>query len=279
MTLAAAALGVGASVGGGMAAGAIGGAANAAGNVVNSALNSAVDLIGGRIPAMFICIEPLPAIGVVPFDFNPDSIDMSRSGSIRVERNLGNRSDPPGATGAIITKAEPPQINLKEIVFEGLTTKLRCDQLLRWIGPYGGLQIPGLSSVNAVNLPVITFSWGLPAVGFMYQVRMTKCNISYVRFNQMGMPTRAKVSLTLLQEPSPLGSLPTNPTSGGLPGRRSHTVADGDTLQSLATAYYGRPSAWRAIAAVNGITNPSRVRSGTRIYLPNAEELPSGGTR
>ena len=263
---------LGASAAGAAVSSAAGGALNAAGNAVNSAINS----LGVRIPAMLVCVQPLAAIGVVPFDFNPDSIEMTRRGKVRVEKNLGGRSTPTGATGAIICQADPPQINLKEIIFEGLTTKMRCDQLLRWIGPYGGLPFPGLSSLTAVNLPVITFSWGPPAVAFMYQVRITNCTINYVRFNTMGMPIRAKISLGMLQEPSLLSSLPTNPTSGGLPNRRTHTFAQGDTLQSLATTYYGRPGAWRQIAAVNRISDPNRVRPGTRIYLPNAEELPAG---
>jgi len=248
-----------------------GSAMNAAGNAVNSVLNA----LSVRIPAMLVCVEPLAAIGAVPFDFNPDSIDMTRTGKVKVERNLRTRATPSGGTGGILCQADPPQIKLKDVLFEGLTTKMRCDQLLRWIGPYGGLPIPFVS-LPAVNLPIITFSWGPPVVAFMYQVRITSCSISYVRFNSMGIPIRAKVSLTMLQEPSLLSSLPTNPTSGGMPNRRTHTVSDGDTLQSLATTYYGRPSAWRYIAAVNRISNPSRVRPGTSIYLPNADELPAG---
>jgi len=76
-----------------------------------------------------------------------------------------------------------------------------------------------------------------------------------------------------------LGTLPMNPTSGGMPGRRSHTVGQGENLQSIAMANYGRPGLWRRIAEVNGITDPTRVRPGSTVYLPNEDELVNGSTR
>ena len=68
-------------------------------------------------------------------------------------------------------------------------------------------------------------------------------------------------------------SLGTNPTSAGLPGRKAHTVTDGDSLARIATDRYGSPGRWRDIAAANGIDDPLRIRSGDRVYLPNPEEL------
>jgi nucleoid-associated protein YgaU len=70
-----------------------------------------------------------------------------------------------------------------------------------------------------------------------------------------------------------------NPTSGGQPGRRTHTVGQGETLQSIATANYGTPALWRRIAEVNGIDDPTRVRPGTTVYLPNGDELTAGSAR
>jgi nucleoid-associated protein YgaU len=255
-----------------------GAALNSAGNAANSALNSVADLVGGKIPAFITCIDP-PNIGMVPFDFNPDKIDFSRTAQVVNRSSMTSTSpSPPGATGAIPAKVNPPMINLSDLTLEGLTTKMRCDQLLRWMSPFSG--IPGLGGLTGnlqTVMPTVTFCWGPPMVAFLYQVRITNTKISYVRFNQMGMPIRAKVSLTLQEVPSLLASLPTNPTSGGLPGRRTHTVTDGDTLQSIATATYGRPGLWRRIAAVNRLSDPTRLRPGTVVYLPNPDELTEGG--
>lgn len=52
-----------------------------------------------------------------------------------------------------------------------------------------------------------------------------------------------------------------------------HRVVAGDTLQSLAWREYGEASAWRAIAEANNIDDPSRLRSGTELVLPAAEEV------
>jgi nucleoid-associated protein YgaU len=51
----------------------------------------------------------------------------------------------------------------------------------------------------------------------------------------------------------------------------------GENLQHIATANYGRPGAWRALAAANGIEDPFAVRPGTVIYLPAVTELTDGG--
>jgi nucleoid-associated protein YgaU len=258
------------------------GAAAAVGTAVANGVNSIINALAVvRIPATLACVEP-PNIGIVPFDFNPDQIDFSRNASVQNRPSMTSTSpSPAGSSGAIMRKVSPPLIKISNLILEGLTTKLRCDQLLRWMSPFSG--IPGLGGMGDATqqstLPDITFSWGPPMVAFLYQVRITNLNISYVRFNAMGMPIRAKVTLQLQEVPSLLASLPTNPTSGGLPGRRTHVVTDGDTLQSIATATYGRPGAWRRIAAINRIDNPSRVRPGTTIYLPNPDELTDGSAR
>jgi nucleoid-associated protein YgaU len=64
----------------------------------------------------------------------------------------------------------------------------------------------------------------------------------------------------------------TNPTSGSEAGRRSHVVAAGDSLHSLAYREYGDPALWRGLADFNSIDDPLRVRPGTRLILPTAEE-------
>jgi nucleoid-associated protein YgaU len=97
--------------------------------------------------------------------------------------------------------------------------------------------------------------------------------VNYTRFAPSGVPIRAEVDLTLQQQPSLLGMLSTNPTSGGMPGRRSHTMTSGESLAGIATARYGTPGRWREIAACNDIDDPLRVRAGDRVYLPNPEEL------
>jgi nucleoid-associated protein YgaU len=121
----------------------------------------------------------------------------------------------------------------------------------------------------AAKLPTLIFTWG----PLTYEVCLTNADINYVRFTAAGEPIRAKVSITMQEQPSLLAILSTNPTSGGLPGRGQHTVSTGDSLQSIATAHYGSPNRWRALADANGIDDPTRLRPGQVVYLPNAGEV------
>jgi nucleoid-associated protein YgaU len=254
----------------------VGGAINAAAGI---GIGVAA-IAGARIPASLRCTD-LPNIGFVPFDFNPEKISFKRSS------NVGNIPAPPrpGAMPGRSTGARNPTrvvastISISKVTFTGPLTKLFCDTLLTWMIPNAGLLamlgVKGFSTQPAK----LTFQWGPPMVGFMYQCKITNCTVNYVRFSAIGIPLRAEVDLTMQEVPSVWGSLPTNPTSGGLPGRRSHTVGHGETLQSIATEKYGRPGLWRRIAEVNNINDPGRVRPGTTIYLPNPEELASGAAR
>jgi len=274
-------------------------AANAAAPIVNAAADAIgsvgdaldaaagaaigiVSMLGARIPASLRCTT-MPNIGFVPFDFNPETITMSRnsktSGGMKPSRPdqtaLSGGARTSGSSGQYTRQVNASTIKLADIILEGPFTKLRCDTLLTWMNPSTGLfaQLSG-SQGNFSTFPAtLTFQWGPPMVGFMYDVTISQCSVTYERFTAAGIPTRAKVSLTMIEVPSKLGSLPTNPTSGGLPGRRGHTVAQGESLQSIAMDKYGIPGLWRRIAEVNKIQDPTRVRPGTTIYLPNPDEL------
>jgi nucleoid-associated protein YgaU len=47
---------------------------------------------------------------------------------------------------------------------------------------------------------------------------------------------------------------------------------EGETLQSVAYAELGRPAYWRAIAQLNGIDDPLRVRAGTVLLIPSVAD-------
>ncbi|HTI20372.1 MAG TPA: LysM peptidoglycan-binding domain-containing protein [Kutzneria sp.] len=260
--------------------GALGAVAAAADIAAGAAIGAAM-LAGARVPAQLRCTDPAN-FGLVSFDFNPKKIEMSR------QSTFSNRATPTATNGssnaATTNNVRNAQIVVSDVKFEGLTTKMRCDTLLGWMAPGSALNLVGMvAALAGANLttepPVLTFQWGPPMVGFMYSVRLTNCKVVYERFSSAGIPNRATLNLTMQEVPSLLGSLPMNPTSGGQPGRRTHTVGQGETLQSIATANYGTPALWRRIAEVNGIDDPTRLRPGTTVYLPNGDELTSGSPR
>ena len=240
--------------------------------------------MSARVPAILRSTMPP---GVVTFDFNPDKVVVTRqANTTNRPSSSSNGGFPRGASPSIFRGAKPSSIALNGLVFHGGATKPRCDQLLNWLSPGGGLlgsiASAALAAATGINLasrlPLVTFQWGPPELGFLYDCNVTQVSITYNRFAPTGVPVRALVNVTLQEQPSFWGTLPTNPTSGGLPGRSAHTVTAGESLAGIATATYGGPGRWRALADCNGIEDPLRIRPGDQVYLPNPDEL-TGGAR
>jgi nucleoid-associated protein YgaU len=139
---------------------------------------------------------------------------------------------------------------------------------------------PGPSTLGAtqsnVQLAKLSFRWG---TAMQYLVSLRRLAVTYDRFSSAGVPLAATTNLQLqgfeVRYPS------TNPTSGGPAGRASHTVVAGENLVGLATATYGTPRSWRAVAEANGLDDPLRLTPGRQLYLPSREELasPEGARR
>ncbi|MFJ3977813.1 hypothetical protein [Streptomyces sp. NPDC090021] len=236
--------------------------------------------------AVLVCTEP-PMPGAVPFDFNPEKIQISRDAHFSsFGSSSRNGARPGGSTREVFKKAEPLKIVLSDIVFSGLETKPLCDQLFNWMSPSAGSVGQTVAAAVAQRtqgrwnwtnrLPVVSFVWGPPELGFLYSVVVKNASVTYTRFNRMGTPIRAKVSITLHEQPSLLGTLPTNPTSGGLPDRRGHTLTEGEDVVTVARTTYGASARWRELADANGIDDPLRVKPGRTLFLPGPDEL---GTR
>jgi nucleoid-associated protein YgaU len=49
--------------------------------------------------------------------------------------------------------------------------------------------------------------------------------------------------------------------------RDYYVVQPGDTLSGIAASFYGRPGAFRYLAAINGIPNPNFIRVGQVVFL------------
>jgi nucleoid-associated protein YgaU len=56
-----------------------------------------------------------------------------------------------------------------------------------------------------------------------------------------------------------------------------HELVAGDTLAGIAYVEYGNPNLWRAVAELNGIDDPMRLRPGQRLMLPTVETLATNG--
>jgi nucleoid-associated protein YgaU len=89
-------------------------------------------------------------------------------------------------------------------------------------------------------------------------------------FAKDGTPLQAKVDLTL--EGARVLVPGVNPTSHAVDMRRVHTVVEGETIASVAHAELGQAAYWRAIAEVNGIDDPLRIRPGQALMIPSAAD-------
>jgi nucleoid-associated protein YgaU len=211
----------------------------------------------------------------VAFDFNPEVLTVNRTAS---SNSNTSPSGPKGATPSIFRGSQPATFTA-DAWLEGADVKDRAEQLLSWCEPGGGMlgkvagAAMGALTAGRMNLasklPVLIFMWG----PFLIECVLTGVRVGYERFDTSGEPTRAKVNFTIKEEPSLLAMLPTNPTSGGPPGRKRHVVSQGESLALIASRTYGHPGLWRAVAEANGIDDPFRMTPGRVLLLPSVSEL------
>lgn len=114
--------------------------------------------------------------------------------------------------------------------------------------------------------PLLKLEWAsLQFTGYM-----TGCTQEFIKFNEKGMPVRAKLQCAFQEyvEPQKISTL----TPYESPDTTKYrTVVQGDSLWALSAKEYGQPEQWREIATANGLANPRRLRTGERIVLPGLD--------
>ncbi|MDH6577880.1 LysM peptidoglycan-binding domain-containing protein [Kitasatospora sp. MAP5-34] len=207
---------------------------------------------------------PGAALGAVTFQFNPSQLALSKSaGWVAHQARSAEQVGVPEFTGAL-----PRRLNV-ELFLDGTAThdtavQKGVETLLSWCAPTARS-----ISAKAPCAPRVKFAWGSFAsvsfFGYLEDVSAT-----YSLFDTDGTPLRATctVQLTEAGDPTPRQ----NPTSGTLTVRRVHRLVSGDSLELLAYREYGDATAWRLIAEANGIDDPQRLRPGTEILVPGADE-------
>ena len=199
-------------------------------------------------------------------DFNPGEYTIAKS-------STWNRPQMKG--GKQTTKPEFAGANAQTLQMELLFDDFRSDggvakavaTLIEWVKP-----TDESIKKSKPQPPIVVFEWGKnsnPALtsfrGFVKQVQA-----KYLLFDGSGIPLRATANVTLEEVPVPPGKQ--NPTSGAVHGRRTHVMAAGDSLASIAWREYDDPALWRGLADFNDIHDPHRVRPGTTLLLPTADE-------
>jgi Contractile injection system tube protein len=209
----------------------------------------------------------------LPCQFNPTTVRLSKHSTWTAHPARGAPNAPPPqfvGTG--------PEVLTAKLLFDGFdtlggkstTVQQAIAQLLKWT-----CVPPEDYGKKTPQPPTVTFSWG---TDIMFKGFLSQVSAEYTMFSPAGSPLRATADISIQQVPDDPKA--TNPSSGGIAGRRSALLGDSDSLATVAYAEYGDPALWRAIAAANGIEDPARVPVGTRLLVPprtQAERLISDG--
>jgi LysM repeat protein len=215
-------------------------------------------MFASMVSAYIQCIDlPLPPIN---FAFNPDTYTDVTEGRWRPNPQPGSNGGHPMWQGVV------PQKLTVNILLDAFSVppsmpSVTIDTLKMLVLP-----IPGSDETGAATAPLVTFGWGPNII--MAEAYITRVSVKYERF-LLGVPVRATATVDLQAVPLPAPLGPTNPSSGGLAKRRTHTVVDGDSLASIAYKAYKNPNRWRAIAVANGIDDPMRLKVGTVLQVPD----------
>jgi hypothetical protein len=207
--------------------------------------------------------EPGAEYDSIDFQFNPRDLTFAKTASWARETAKGNQwSGPPQYKGP-----NPSKLTL-EMFFDA--SARQDNSVVEAVEKLFSCCVPTDESYQKKkgSPPWVRFRWGT-LTGFLYYV--ASVSVKYTLFTSTGTPIRATCTVTLeeLAGEPPKG----NPTSGGLTPRRVHVLTAGETLAGVAYGEYGDPARWRDVARVNEIDDPLRLRPGTRLLLPTADEL------
>lgn len=127
---------------------------------------------------------------------------------------------------------------------------------------------PPAGARGKTSAPRVRFSWGK---AIQFDAVMSEVSVTFTEFWPSGVPFRAEATITLQELTRK--TVPQNPTSGGLVGRRACEVVAGDTLASIAQRELGNPERWRELADWNSIDDPMRLEVGSLLSVPARQDL------
>lgn len=211
-------------------------------------------------------LQEVDGSGKLEFKFNPTDYSVTKGAQWKIPPR--NMKDPEGGKPEFISS--DPQAITVNIFFddwESIEGDISKDvkKLFDWC-------TPSRSSVSAEKHqpPELLFLWGTNTQLADQKFVLERVNIKYTMFSRTGNPLRAEATINLKEVPNP--SAGQNPTSGAIQSRKTHLIADGDTLQSIAYREYGNPGYWRSLATFNDLDDPMRLSNGGRILLPSPDE-------
>ncbi|KQO96749.1 CIS tube protein [Leifsonia sp. Leaf264] len=203
-----------------------------------------------------------PLLKTLAFQMNPKELTLAKTAKWETKSQNKSSSAPP----SVYLGPEPAKMTV-EMFFDA--TRAHDNAVVENVEALFTACTPTKKSKNdKPSAPWVLFKWG-SLTGFVGYIKSVSAK--YTMFAPSGQPLRAICTVAL--EELALEPGKQNPTSGGLQPRRVHTLSEGDTLPAIAFREYGSAALWRAVADVNGIDDPMRLRPGSPVFLPTAEEL------
>lgn len=189
----------------------------------------------------------------ITFQFNPASFEVKQSANWRQPESDEETSEYVGP--------DPQEMSVEMLLDASETQNgdvtADVDALLASCHPTSASE-----SRNEPLPPRVRFGWDrVHFEGYVVGV-----SADYQLFHPDGRPIRAKCTVTMKEIDRPPARQ--NPTSGTPAIHRTIDVVAGDTLPAIAYKEYGEPGRWRALATLNGIDDPLRLRPGTRLLVP-----------
>lgn len=240
-----------------------------------TARGSAPGGVGGALGAImdFVGVNGVGA-GQIKCRFNPEKITISTGAEWSSTPHRDGEAPPPEFIGS------KPRTLQMELLFDDWDTLLMSSDLssgpslskgvTKDINKLLSWTVPDRNSADNPRPPIVTFQWGSQVY---FEAYLSSVTINYTLFRKDGTPARATANCTFTEVPNDAKTRATNPSSGGVTGRRSHRVVAGDSLASIAQRYYRRPAYWRGLAAVNDIDDPFKLGPGTEVTIPPAEDV------
>ncbi|MGH3839114.1 MAG: LysM peptidoglycan-binding domain-containing protein [Pseudonocardiaceae bacterium] len=209
-------------------------------------------------------LEAGSVIDSIKFQFNPKELSISKTAKWNRNAQKGSKN-----SGVPEFQGPAPCKLALEMFLDASDT--HDDSVVKTVEQLFSCCVPTADShiQKRPNPPWVIFRWGSLTSFTSY---IASVSVKYTLFTADGLPIRGTATVNLEEISKELPGQ--NPTSGALSTHRVHTVSTGDTLASIAWREYGDPAMWRAIATTNRIDDPMRLRAGSSLLIPAAEDLP-----
>ena len=197
--------------------------------------------------------------------FNPTDYALNQTVAIKAENSPGKPGGTLQYTGTNAMTFTATLLFDDYASFEGDVTPT-ITKLLSW-----GRPTEDSIKKKQPCPPLVAFQWGGNRQLENFCGFLTSVDVKYLLFRRDGTPVQADVTIKITGPPTTATSSQ-NPTSHALDTTQTHTVVEGETIQSVAYAELGKPSYWRAIAELNGIDDPMRIAAGSMLLIPSVAD-------